>query len=112
MEKSSHLILLKKTTDKIALKSDPQMEDKKNIPIPVSLQDGTVLRGELESIQPVATGGMSVVFKARQTTLNRYVAIKSLKAHLLENSETRERFRREAKRSEEHTSELQSLSAI
>ena len=73
------------------------MQDKKLIPIPKLLEERSQLRGDLKDIQPIATGGMAIVFKARQTYLNRYVAIKSLKTHLLENQETRERFRREAK---------------
>ncbi|NBV49741.1 serine/threonine protein kinase [bacterium] len=73
------------------------MEDKKNIAIPLSLQSRGLVPGGLEDIQPLATGGMAIVFKAKQPKLNRFVAVKSLKPHLLENSETRERFRREAK---------------
>ena len=73
------------------------MDDKKNIPIPRSLKEGTLSRGDLENFESFATGGMSVVFKAKQSQLNRYVAIKSLKTHFLDNSEIRERFRREAR---------------
>jgi serine/threonine-protein kinase len=73
------------------------MEDKKLNPIPLSLIERLTAFGGLENIQPVAAGGMANVFKARQPQLNRFVAVKSLKPHLLENSETRERFRREAK---------------
>ncbi len=73
------------------------MEEKKNISIPLSLQEKAILHGGLEEIQAVASGGMAIVFRAKQTKLNRFVAVKSLKTHLIENLETRERFRREAK---------------
>lgn len=73
------------------------MEEKKPISIPAALRERLIAFGGLENIQAVASGGMATVFKARQPQLNRFVAVKSLKPHLLENSETRERFRREAK---------------
>ena len=40
---------------------------------------------------------MSQIFRARQPGLDRYIVVKKLKEELLANSETRERFRREAK---------------
>ncbi|MFM8269628.1 MAG: serine/threonine protein kinase [Pseudomonadota bacterium] len=73
------------------------MEEKKLTPIPLALRERLMAFGGLDNIQIVATGGMATVFKARQPQLNRSVAVKSLKPHLLESPETRERFRREAK---------------
>lgn len=73
------------------------MQEKKPIQIPESLRERLVAFGELETIEAVASGGMATVFKVWQPQLNRSVAIKTLKPHLLESSETRERFRREAK---------------
>jgi eukaryotic-like serine/threonine-protein kinase len=57
----------------------------------------TSLRGSLEEIKIIATGGMSQIFRARQPGLDRFIAIKKLKEELLGNAEARERFRREAR---------------
>jgi|694.fasta_scaffold60002_5 serine/threonine protein kinase len=73
------------------------MEEKKNTPIPFSLRQRAEVHGGLDQIHQVASGGMAIVFKAKQPKLDRFVAVKSLKPALLQNSETRERFRREAK---------------
>ena len=55
------------------------------------------LRGALDQIKIIATGGMSEIFRARQPSLDRYIVVKKLKDGLLRNPETAERFRREAK---------------
>lgn len=73
------------------------MEEKKTTQIPFSLKQRAEMQGGLEQIHQVASGGMAIVFKARQPKLDRFVAVKSLKPALLQNTETRERFRREAK---------------
>lgn len=57
----------------------------------------TQLRGVLDQVKLIATGGMSQVYRARQPALDRYLVIKKLKDELLRNPETAERFRREAK---------------
>jgi serine/threonine protein kinase len=60
-------------------------------------QTGTNLRGELDQVRIIATGGMSQIFRAHQPSLDRYIVVKKLKDELQANPETVERFRREAK---------------
>ena len=57
---------------------------------------GTKL-GPYEIQSPVGAGGMGEVYKARDTRLDRTVAIKILPAHLSENAEAKQRFDREAR---------------
>ena len=47
-------------------------------------------------LEEVGSGGMSVVYRARDTTLNREVAVKVLHRHLAGKDSERKRFRREA----------------
>lgn len=55
------------------------------------------LRGVLDQVKMIATGGMAHIFRARQPSLDRYIVVKKLKEELLQNAEVIERFRREAK---------------
>ena len=52
--------------------------------------------GHYTIVSELGRGGMGVVFKAHEGSLNRYVAIKMLGDHLEEDSEYVERFVREA----------------
>ena len=60
------------------------------------LTSGTKL-GPYEIVLPLGAGGMGEVYRARDTRLDRTVAVKILPAHLSESPEARQRFDREAR---------------
>ncbi len=62
----------------------------------MTLAAGTRL-GPYEILAPIGAGGMGEVYKARDTRLERDVAIKVLPPHLSASEEMRQRFEREAK---------------
>ena len=53
--------------------------------------------GPYEIVTPLGSGGMGEVYRARDTRLNRTVAIKILPQHLSASSQARQRFEREAR---------------
>jgi len=52
--------------------------------------------GRYEILAPIGAGGMGEVFRAKDSALERHVAIKVLPAHLVADPSARERLRREA----------------
>lgn len=61
------------------------------------MQEGTLLNKRYQLLQRLGSGGMADVFRARDLMLERYVAIKVLRADYTENQSFQERFRQEAR---------------
>ena len=53
--------------------------------------------GPYEILSAIGAGGMGEVYRAKDTRLDRIVAIKILPEHLADRAELRERFEREAR---------------
>src|SRR2546428_2517690 len=53
--------------------------------------------GPYEILSPCGAGGMGEVYRAKDTRLDRTVAVKILPAHLSDNADLRQRFEREAR---------------
>ena len=64
--------------------------------LPLDTSSGARL-GPYEIVSRIGAGGMGEVFQARDTRLDRSVAIKVLPAELAQNAQFRQRFEREAK---------------
>jgi len=64
--------------------------------MPPVIEPGKAL-GPYQVIEAIGAGGMGEVYKARDTRLDRIVAVKVLPAHLTEHADSRERFEREAR---------------
>src|SRR5580698_1962747 len=62
----------------------------------MSLVSGTKL-GPYEIQSPLGAGGMGEVYRAKDTRLDRMVAVKILPSHLSDNVEAKQRFDREAR---------------
>ena len=66
---------------------------------PASMPDikpGDIVAGRFRIVEVVGKGGFSVVYRAYQPSMDRFVALKVLKPHVLEDDKVVERFRREA----------------
>jgi hypothetical protein len=63
-------------------------------PTPVSMPDRF---DDYELLGEIARGGMGVVYKARQLSLNRVVALKMIREHVILTDEAVQRFHREAR---------------
>src|SRR3989304_1168936 len=64
------------------------------LPSHMPLVPGTRL-GPYEILMPAGAGGQGEVYKARDTRLNRTVAVKVLPSHLSAGEQARQRFQRE-----------------
>jgi WD40 repeat protein/serine/threonine protein kinase/Flp pilus assembly protein TadD len=64
---------------------------------PVSVGKALERLGDFRILREVGRGGMGVVYEAEQESLGRYVALKILPAHFLNDPEKKKRFQREAK---------------
>jgi serine/threonine protein kinase len=62
----------------------------------VALTSGTKL-GPYEIQSPLGAGGMGEVYRAKDTRLDRTVAVKILPSHLSDNADARQRFERDAR---------------
>src|SRR5262252_8806350 len=58
---------------------------------------GKLLAERYEVLAPIGEGGMSVVYKVRQQTLDKVMAIKMLHSHLVKNADSLLRFQQEAR---------------
>ncbi len=63
----------------------------------IDLSPGTIVDDRYELIEHLGEGGMGKVFKARELQLDRIIALKLLAPELLQDTENRERFKREGK---------------
>src|ERR1700676_1141812 len=58
---------------------------------------GTTIAGKLEILSVLGNGGMSIVYLARHTLMDRVVAVKVLRDHLAADESSLKRFRQESR---------------
>ena len=61
------------------------------------LKSGMMIGERYEIISKIGTGGMADVYKARDSKLNRFVAVKVMKSEFREDKTFITKFRREAR---------------
>jgi serine/threonine protein kinase len=61
------------------------------------MQNGSLLNDRYQLLETLGSGGMAVVYRARDSMLERYVAIKVLHEDYSSNTDFQERFRQEAR---------------
>lgn len=76
---------------RLALSPDAMTPLEAKRPVPPGLKSRFF--GDYEIIEEIARGGMGVVYRARQMSLNRLVALKMIQSHHLLSDEARLRFR-------------------
>ncbi len=80
--------------DKVKLEEAPQRDGKGGVR--ARFKTGTTI-GKYELIEEIGSGGMSVVYKAQDVALNRFVAIKFLLTDELDGAQFSTRFKQEAR---------------
>ncbi len=60
------------------------------------LYSGMILENRYELLEQIGSGGMAVVYRAMDTRLNRYVAVKIMRSELASNEKFRHRFQTES----------------
>ena len=85
--------------DKVASAPDPAAAGTAWLSAGVIAGAGAIVLGDFRIVSKLGEGGMGVVYKAHQLSLDRDVAIKILASRLAENQEFIDRFYREAKAS-------------